>query len=98
MRIEGVRLKDHGDVTIFRRYIINDPVTDLDIAAGNLFQPSQRSECGCLSATRRTNENKKLFVRHLNVQVVDSFHVAKLLDDIFKRYTCHGSFLRFVGI
>ena len=46
MRIQRVRLKDHGNVTVFRRNVVHNSIRDLDLAAGNFLQPGQQAQGG----------------------------------------------------
>ncbi len=43
VRIEGVRLEDHGDVPILGRNVVDDAITDQDLSFGNLLQPGQQA-------------------------------------------------------
>ena len=49
--VESVGLKDHGNVTVFRGNIIDDPVANFDLTFADLFQPSQTAQSGRFAAT-----------------------------------------------
>ena len=79
MRIEGVGLKDHRDIAVFRRHIVDHAVGDHDLAFGDLLQPGQTPQSGCLAAAGRADEHEEFLVVYFDVEVVDCHHFPKFL-------------------
>jgi hypothetical protein len=46
MGVKGVGLKDHGDVSVFGRHIVNNAVANQNIPFGNFLQPRQHPQAG----------------------------------------------------
>jgi hypothetical protein len=89
MGVKRIGLEYHGDIPIFWRDIIHDLVVDQYLAVADIFQTSQTSQGGRLSAAGRTNQNKKFFVDNLDVKIVDSHDFPEALCDVVIRYACH---------
>jgi hypothetical protein len=98
VRVEGVGLKDHGNVTVLRGDIVDHSVSDPDLSFGDLLESGQAAESSCLSAAGWADQYEELFVVYSDVQVVDSDYVSKPFVDFVELYTSHDSFLSFVGI
>ncbi len=71
MRIKRIILEDHGDVAVLGRHIVHQVAADLELAAGNLFQPGDHPERRRFAATRRPDENDEFLVGDLQVDVMD---------------------------
>ena len=89
VRIERVALEDHGDVAVFRRDVVDDPLADPQRAAGDLLEAGDHAQAGGLAATGRPDEDHELPVSDVEVEVVNGHHVAEPLAHILKRYGCH---------
>jgi hypothetical protein len=50
VRVERVVLEDHRDVAVLRREVVDDPVADGDLAAGDVLQAGDHPQGGRLSA------------------------------------------------
>ena len=62
VRVERVRLEHHGDVAVFGRHVVDDPLADEDAPRGDLFQPRQQPQRGGLAAARRADQHQELLV------------------------------------
>ena len=62
MRIQGVILKDHGDVSVLGGQFIDHLVLDDNIAAGDRLQSGDHAQRGCFAAAAGTDENHKFLV------------------------------------
>jgi hypothetical protein len=56
-RIERIGLKNHCNISVFRRNIIYQPVPDEDIAARQRLKPGDEIEQGRLAAARGSDQN-----------------------------------------
>ena len=93
----ATRQTSRGRLT-FTGMLSLDPATVGKDGYREIFQAGEAPQSSCLTATRGTNEDQEFFVSNIDIQVVDRDDVAKFFDDIFKSYSCHDTFLRFVGI
>lgn len=89
VRVERIALKHHRHVAIFRGDVVDNPITDENLAFSDLFQPSQHPQTGGLPTAGRADEHEKLFVRDLDVKVLDDCVVAETFVNVTVGYTCH---------
>ncbi len=82
MGIESVVLEDHGNVAVLGRNIIHHPVSDDDFSGIGLLQPCDHSEGSGFAATRGADQDDKLLVLHIQVEVLDGYHLIELLAHI----------------
>src|SRR5207244_3243716 len=82
VRVERVRLEDHGDVAMLRSDVVDDTLPDQDPPVRQLLEPGEHPERRALAATRRTDEHHELAVGDLQHQVVDGGGVAERLRDV----------------
>lgn len=71
MRIEGVALEDHGDVTVLGGLVVDDPAADPQRALGDVLQPRDHVEGGGLAAAGGADQDHELAVRDAQVDVPD---------------------------
>ncbi len=71
MRVQGIVLKHHGDVSVFGRDFVNASPADPDFSAGNILQPGNHAQRRAFSAAARSDQHQKLFVDHLQVEMVN---------------------------
>ena len=71
VRIERVVLEHHRDVPVLRRHVVDDPLADADLAAGDVLEPRDHPQRGRLAAARRPDEDHEFAVPDLEVQVLD---------------------------
>jgi hypothetical protein len=81
---EGVVLEDHPNIPLVGWKKRNRLVFEIDLPVIQLMKTSDEPEDGCLSATRRAKECKKLSIMNVQRNVTHSFERPKSLDDIFK--------------
>ena len=90
MRVERVGLKHHGDVSIPRRHIVDQPIADADLSPACLFKPRNGAqECG-FSASRGADQHDEFAVRDLKLNIREHIYMAKGLADIAKRNRGHA--------
>jgi len=89
VRIKGVVLENHGDVTIFRIQAVDDPIPDKDASLAGLLQTSYHTENGTLPATRGTDEYQELFVQNIQVDVLHYLDFVEPLEDVLEFDTSH---------
>ena len=85
--IQSIVLEYHGDVPVFRRYIINHGVADGDFARGNLLQTCNHSQRGGFTTARRSNQYDKLPVLNVRLMLSTAVTLPKRLVMFFK-ITC----------
>ena len=71
VRVEGVVLKDHGDVAIARLEVVDDLAVDHDVARIELLKAGQHAQGGRLAAARGSDQHHELAVGDAQVEVVD---------------------------
>ena len=89
VRVQSIALEHHGDVAVLGGDIVDQAVPDIDVALGQLFQAGQQTQARRLATARRSNKDQELFVRDVNVQVVDRHDIAEPLDDVLVLDVCH---------
>lgn len=93
VRIEGITLEHHGDVPIFGGHIVDQPIADVNVPLGQLFQTGQQAQAGGLATARRADKDEKLFIFDMNVQVIYGDHIAKPLRHMLigdARHCCNS--------
>jgi hypothetical protein len=70
VRIEGVVLKDHGDVALGRRQVVDDAPADPDRAARDALEARDHAQERRLSASRRAHEHDELAVGDIDIHPV----------------------------
>ena len=76
MRIERVGLEHHGDVAVLRRDVVDQPLADADLAAGDLLQPGDHAQQGRLAAAGRADQHDELAVGDLEIDAVQDAAAA----------------------
>ncbi len=89
VRIERIRLEDHGDVARSRRDVVHDPVADEDPAARDLLEAGEHPERRRLAAAGRPDEHEELAVLDLDHEIVDRARLVELLRNVVERDGCH---------
>ncbi len=89
MRVKRVGLEHHGDVAVLGGNFIHHPVADQHASVGHFLQPSQAPQGGRLAAARGAHQNQEFLIFDIQVQVVQSHKIAKLLRHILVGYACH---------
>jgi hypothetical protein len=57
VRVEGVVLKDHGDVPLARVEVVDHVFADADLASSDVLEPGDHPQSGRLPASRRPDEH-----------------------------------------
>ena len=68
--IERVVLEHHRDVAVARRQIVDDPVADPDVAAGDVLEPRDHAQRRRLAAAGRADQRHELLVGDLEIDVL----------------------------
>jgi len=89
VRVEGVGLEHHGDVSVLRRHIVDDPVPDQDLALCDFVQPSQQTKAGGLPTSGRADKDQELLVLNVNIEVIHGHDIAPSLGHMLVGYACH---------
>ncbi len=74
--------------------VVDQPVADVDVAAGDLDQAGDDVERGRLAAAGRPDQGDELAVLDRERDVVDGDHVAVALDQILQTDLSHAQSLR----
>ena len=89
--VEGIILKNHRNVPILRRDVVDDPIPNPNLPPGNLLQPRDHPKSSRFPAAGWPDQHDKFLIGYGKVHRIDSFHTAGVqLGDVFKGYTCHG--------
>ena len=70
VRVEGIALEDHGDVSVLRGDIVHERAADVELAARYLLEARHHAQRRGLTAARGTYEHHELTVRDLEVKVL----------------------------
>src|SRR5919106_296216 len=68
VRVKGVILEDHRDVTVGRVEIVDHGLADADLALGDRLEPGDHAERSRLSTSRGPDEDHELAVLYLEVE------------------------------
>ena len=79
MRIKSIVLEHHCYFSVLRGNIIDQLVTDEKLALGNLLKSCDHTERGGFTATGRSDQNQKLLVLNLKIEVRHSGNAAGIL-------------------
>ena len=74
VRIQGVVLKDHGDVTLGGLQRIDQTATDVHFAFGDVFEPRHHAQQSALAAAAGAHDDDEFTVCNLHVHAVDDLH------------------------
>jgi len=89
MRIERIRLEDHGKAALGRRHINNVDTIDQDAAVRDVLKPGDETEQRGLTAARRADENHEGTVCDLEVGTRDHVHRTKGLTHALECDAAH---------
>ena len=76
MGVQGVGLEDHGDVAVLGSHIVHDLAVDKELALADLFQAGHHAQSGGLAAAGGTNQNNKLLIGDVQVELLDGDDAA----------------------
>src|SRR5262245_5814452 len=69
--IERVILKYHGHVALFRRHIVDDTVTNADLAPGDVFEPGNHPQQRGFAAAGGSDQHDKFAIADRDVDTMD---------------------------
>ena len=84
MRVKGIGLKDHGQITSAGPNGVDDGALDLHVAGALGLQPGNDPQGRRFSAARGTDQGQKLTVGDLDVDVAEDTGVAEVLANAAK--------------
>ena len=82
MWIESVVLKNHGDIPVLWRQIIDTAVADENVASRNFFQAGDHTQCRRLPAPRRSDEHQKFSISYFETDILDCRNVPAFFRGI----------------
>ena len=90
MRIQGVVLEHHCNLSVLRGNIVDQSVTDIELTFRDFLQTRNHTQ-GCrFSATGRTDQYKKLLVLDFKVKIGYGCDTAGIfLENVSQGYACH---------
>ena len=77
VRIEGVRLEYHRDVTIFRQYLGNVPLADIDLPRAWRLEPGEDAQRRRLARSGSPEKHQEFPGLHLQVEFLQHLHAAE---------------------
>ena len=78
VRIEGVTLEDHGHVTIFRKHVVHQTITDEHLSRGGILETGDRAQKRGLPAPRRSEQDHELAVGDIERDLVHRLDVSEV--------------------
>ena len=85
MGVEGVVLKDHGDVAVAGFHVVDDDVVDAEFPGRDIFETCDHAQGGGFPATAGADKDNELTVTDLHIKVVDRLGRAVVdLVDVFE--------------
>ena len=85
MRVQGVVLEDHGEVTLLGRDICDIALADEHAAGRDALQPGNDAQRGGLPGAGRAHDHQELAILDVQVQVADGDDPALLdLGDVLE--------------
>ena len=79
VRIQSVVLEYHCNISVLRSDVVYQTVADVQFALRNFFQTSDHTQGGGLTTTGRTYQNDKFLVLDLQIYVLYSNYIARIL-------------------
>ena len=88
--VERVVLEHHGDVAVARRQMVDHPVADADVAAGDVLEARDHAQRRRLAAAGRADQRHELLVGDLEIDVLDGVEQrAIMLVELVECDRCH---------
>ena len=79
VRVQSVVLEHHRDISVLRSDVVDELVSDEELALGDLLKTSDHTKSGGLSAAGRTDENDELLILDLKAEVRNGGNSARIL-------------------
>ena len=89
MRVERIRLEDHGDAALGRRQMVDNVAADADPAGGLVLEPGDDPQKRGLAAARGPEQHDELAVLDVEVDALEDIHLAEGLADGVDLELCH---------
>src|SRR5581483_2673938 len=80
------------DVAIARRHVVHQPIADIDLAGGELFQAGAHAQGRGLAAARGPNQHDEGTIGDVEVDRMDDLHRLEALHDLAQRDLGHGDY------
>ena len=95
VRVEGVVLEDHGDVTVLRGNVGDVLIADEDTASVDVLQACEHTQGGGLAAAGGADQDEELAVSNIEAELVDGGLVGARVhaSRVIKGNGCHVEFL-----
>lgn len=90
MRVERVRLEDHGDIPILRLEIVDQLPVDGERTGGDLFKTRDHAQQRGLSAAGWADENDEFAIGNGKIDAVQDGMVTVGFGDAIKLDGSHG--------
>ena len=74
LRVQRVVLEDHGDVAVARGHVVDDALSDPDVAVGERLEAGEQAEGRGLAATGGADQHHELAVADLERELGDGDH------------------------
>ena len=93
VRVERIRLEDHGQIASTRSHVVDHGTVDFNVALGLGLQPRDDPQGGRLAAPGGTDQGQELTVGDVEVDAVEDLRVAEGLGDALESDARQGSSL-----
>ena len=91
MRVERVVLKDHGDVAVFGRDVVDDVLADADGAGRDFFQAGDHAQRRRFSTARRPDKDDEFAIGNVQTGIVYGAHATFVcLADVLQDHMRHA--------
>ena len=85
MRIQGIVLENHGNISVLRVYVIHNLSVNFQRAGRNFLQTCNHTKRGRFSASGRTDENNEFLVSDFQIKIFNSLKaVGIFFSDVFQ--------------
>ena len=91
MGVQSVVLEHHGNIPVLGCHIVHDPVSDEQLAFGDLFEACDHTQSGGLAASGRTDKNDEFLILDLQAEVgYGGDPSGVFLVHVSERQSCHN--------
>jgi hypothetical protein len=92
VRVQGVVLEDHGDVTLTWRQVVDGSLPDVERSIGDLLEAGDHAECSGLSTAGRADEHHELSIGDFKVEATDGNRtVLVFFTNVVERNLSHAT-------
>ena len=93
MWIQSIILKNHRDIPVLWRNIIDHSISDTNHTGGDFLKTCNHPQNGGFPAPRRAYQNDKFPALYIKGHAVNDFNLSKLLNHLFEDNVCHDTVL-----